>query len=402
MRILLSVTIFLSLHLAQNLNGEAISPSKAITHGGQKDAQNDVYTSRYAYLLELQSSMDMLEQRLGQDISTVEEENKKEEWVNKKQSEVNLTGKAKGFSNRNYAGVILSCEEDISGICASRQHPGVFYYIRAGNKNEKGESIIYAYDTNKRSIIVEISLDAVNTDWEDIACGPCDSDGFGHCIYVSDTGHTGEGPSNLIYKVQEPEEVIQGRKLSLGEDEIEVIGFESTLKNSKTLMVSPRGRIFLMDSSRQPRGLYEIDEYEAKHLFNVALPNGNSYEGPSGGDISVDGKGFLIKFKEEVFYWYVDAEEDMEKVLTDSKQSMQLPYWTETFGESVAWSLDGASYFTVSAGCNEPLYRYERLDHATTAVSEHTDYYVEYDGDDDDEDDVVMPPLGIFSSLLFG
>ncbi|XP_046349950.2 uncharacterized protein LOC124130938 [Haliotis rufescens] len=377
MRILLSVKFFLWLHLAQNLNGEAISPSKAITHGGQKDAQNDVYTSRYAYLLELQSSMDMLEQRLGQEISTVEEENKNEEWVNKKQSEVNLTGKAKGFSNRNYAGVILSCEEDTSGLCASRQHPGVFYYIRGGKKDEKGENIIYAYDTNKRSIIVEISLDAVNIDWEDIACGPCDSDGFGHCIYVSDTGHTGEGPVNLIYKVQEPDELPEGQDLYLGEDEIDVISFESTLKNSKTLMVSPRGRIFLMDYYKKPGRFYEIIENEAKHLFDVALPKGNSRHAPSSGDISSDGKGFLIMFKKKVFYWYVHAEEDMEKVLTDSKQSMQLPYWIELSGESVAWSLDGASYFTVSAGCNEPLFRYERLDHATTADYDDDEYGAE-------------------------
>ncbi|XP_071084314.1 uncharacterized protein [Haliotis cracherodii] len=272
-------------------------------------------------------------------------------------------GKAKGFSKRKYVGTITSFGEvGTSGICASRQHPGIMYAIIDGpdDRADGYDSNIYAFDANNASLVTMISLDVVNVEWEDIACGPCDTGGLGHCIYVSDTGRTGEGPANLIYKVQEPEEVIQGRKLSLGEDEIEVIGFETSLENSETLLVSPNGRLYIMDGIEHTDGMYEIIDGETKFLFHVALPKERLYGGLCGGDISPDGKAFLLKSREDVFYWYVEKEEDMESVLTDAKQAEKLPYLPELNSQSIAWSLDGQSYFTVSEGANEPLFRYDR------------------------------------------
>ncbi|XP_071084356.1 uncharacterized protein [Haliotis cracherodii] len=318
-------------------------------------------SAQYAFLIDVAKDMNHAEEMLtGITNMAIGEKAGKEHSENIEY----FQGKAKGFSKRNYVGTITSSgKQGTSGICASRQHPGIMYAIIDGPKDRADgyDSNIYAYDANNASLVTKISLDVVNVDWEDIACGPCDTGGLGHCIYVSDTGHTGEGPVNLIYKVQEPEEVIQGRKLSLGEDEIEVIGFETSLENSGTLLVSPRGQLYIMDSLHEPGGLYEIVDGETKYLFDVAVPKKSKYIAPNGGDISPDGKAFLLKSQEDVFYWYVEKEEDMKSVLTDANQSIILPYLEEREGDSIAWSLDGASFFTLSEGENEPLFRYDRL-----------------------------------------
>ena len=84
------------------------------------------------------------------------------------------------FINGTSIAVVTSNQIDqTSGLATSRAHPGYLY-----THNDHGDgSHIYVLDSKTGKRISTITIrGAHNTDWEDIACGPCP--GGGNCIYI--------------------------------------------------------------------------------------------------------------------------------------------------------------------------------------------------------------------------
>ncbi|XP_067670464.1 uncharacterized protein [Haliotis asinina] len=265
-----------------------------------------------------------------------------------------FTGKPTEFSCRTYAGYLRNREgDDVSGLCASRVHPGILYYVNDGSD---ADNRVYVIDSkNHGQTISKITLNVDNVDWEDMACGPCSPGSLEYCIYILDAGSSGPGPVNKLYIFKEPEDISRDQDA----EDVVTISFSAYTRNCETLMVSPSGRIFIMDSTEDSFPLYEVVDGRAKYLFKVKL--WSYYEGPKGADISPDGKGFLFKMEDRVYYFYVEEEDDMESVMTSSSNRQKFPYLVEYYGTSIAWSHTGGSFFTVSEGKNEPLYQYNRL-----------------------------------------
>ena len=93
-----------------------------------------------------------------------------------------------------------SALDESSGIAASRTHPGVFW----AHNDSEGTPLLYAIDSAAR-LLAEIGLpDAPpQSDWEDIATGPCP---HGDCVYIGDIGdnlHDRTDPA--ILRVAEPD-----------------------------------------------------------------------------------------------------------------------------------------------------------------------------------------------------
>ncbi|XP_046349979.1 uncharacterized protein LOC124130969 [Haliotis rufescens] len=265
-----------------------------------------------------------------------------------------FTGRAEEFTSRMYAGYFRNYEGDhASGLCASRVHPGVLYYINDGSS---GKGWVYAIDIkNHGQIISKITLNVANVDWEDMACGPCSNGNGDHCIYILDAGSSGSGPVNKLYKFKEPEDISADQVVT----DVETTSFSSYTSNCETLMVSPSGRIFTMDSVEDSFPFYEIVGGRARYLFSVGL--WSYYEGPKSADISPDGTGFIFKMEDRVYYFYVEDETKMKSVLSDSDNRVKFPYLQEWYGTAIAWSNTGGSFYTSSEGTNEPIYEYIRL-----------------------------------------
>ncbi|XP_067668267.1 uncharacterized protein [Haliotis asinina] len=265
-----------------------------------------------------------------------------------------FTGKPEEFSGRSYAGYLRDREgDDVSGLCASRVHPGILYYV---NDRSSYESYVHVIDIrNHGQRISKIHLQKENVDWEDMACGPCSLGSEEYCIHVLDAGSSGPGPVHKIYSFKEPEDI------STDQDAEGVVttSFSSTTSNCETLMVSPTGRIFIMDSVSSSYVLYEVIGDETKYLFEVSL--WSSSKGPKSGDISPDGKGFVFKMLDRIYYFYVEDESEMETILTSSTNRMKVPYLEEDYATSISWSLSGESFLTVSEGINEIIYEYKRV-----------------------------------------
>lgn len=56
---------------------------------------------------------------------------------------------------------------------------------------------------------------ATLNDWEDIAVGPCEAGGQRSCIYILDDGDRDGQAERTIYKIPEPESLMDGQTLNL-------------------------------------------------------------------------------------------------------------------------------------------------------------------------------------------
>jgi hypothetical protein len=87
---------------------------------------------------------------------------------------------------------------EVSGVAPSRQHPGVLWVINdSGNPPD-----LLAVDSTG-TLLGWIPLrNAPNTDWEELALGPCDT---ATCLYIADTGDNRERRDEVaIHRLVEP------------------------------------------------------------------------------------------------------------------------------------------------------------------------------------------------------
>jgi hypothetical protein len=90
--------------------------------------------------------------------------------------------------------------DEASGIVASRAHPGVFWV----HNDSEGTPALYAIDQGG-SLVAEIALPGARTqsDWEDIAIGPCPA---GECLYIGDIGdNLHDRDDRAILRLPEPD-----------------------------------------------------------------------------------------------------------------------------------------------------------------------------------------------------
>ncbi len=87
--------------------------------------------------------------------------------------------------------------EEVSGLVASRTHPGVLWALEdSGNEAE-----LYALDIDG-ALLATIRLPVPNVDWEDLAIAPC---GEVDCLYVADVGDNNLVRDDVaLYRLTEP------------------------------------------------------------------------------------------------------------------------------------------------------------------------------------------------------
>ena len=90
-------------------------------------------------------------------------------------------------------------------------------------------------------------------------------------------------------------------------------------------------------------------------LQESVLASGTSFF--TGGDISPNGKEVLVKDADKIYY-YAPVDGDYLSALTHP--GVEVPYHKERLGESVCWSADGSSYYTLGEDNHAVLYRYDR------------------------------------------
>lgn len=244
---------------------------------------------------------------------------------------------------------------ELSGLAASRAHPGVWYA-----HNDSGDSARFFALSDTGEPLGEFILPGANAvDWEDMALGPCSS---GTCVFLGDFGDNARVRTDYaIYRVPEP------ALMGSADVPFERLPFEypgGEKHDAETLLVHPvTGDLYVVDKKsfgersevfRFPR---DRDASTVATLERVAqLPLPTSSDAPiTGGDIDSCGERLLLRTYTRLYLFELPTGESFEAIFSAGFKAM--PVAEEFQGEAVAWRHDGRGYLTASEGSAPPLMR---------------------------------------------
>jgi len=254
---------------------------------------------------------------------------------------------------------------EISGIAASRRHPGVLYV-----PNNSGDTArIFALNEKAELLGVCHIRGATNRDWEDIAVGP-GPDPNQHYLYIGDNAR--RRPEIVVYRVPEPKVNATARFGQMTTEAAEAIrlAYPDGPRDAETLLLDPLTRDLYIISKRDLtprvyRAAYPQSTTQPTRLEHVAvLPLGSF---PTGGDVSPDGRRVIVRGMFHAMLWERPAGEraahDGDRAEGPAplwhafaNKPIGLPIAQEPQGEAICFDSAGRGYFTISEGRNAPLY----------------------------------------------
>lgn len=255
--------------------------------------------------------------------------------------------------------------DEISGIAASTDHPGIYYV-----HNDSGDtSRFFAIDPTGQLKTTyyfkgEPSERQGVRDCEDIAVGPGPVKNKSY-VYLGDIGdNEASHPYITIYRFQEPglTEQADGKKDIEGAPLF--LKYPDGPKDAETLMVDPIDQLLYIVSKRKRSVTVYTTPLNYKANDTVTLTKRSTlhfgglppFKWITSGDISKDGGQILLKNYHHVYYWKRPAGVPVWQVMTG--KPVKLYYKNEKQGEAIGFTPDGTGYYTTSEGRGEPIYYY--------------------------------------------
>lgn len=251
---------------------------------------------------------------------------------------------------------------EASGLAASRVVPGVLY-----THNDSGDlGRVFAIN-DQGALLATLVLNGVTArDCEDIAAGIGPREGTAY-LYLADIGdNNAEHTVSRIYRFPEPVIPLSDRGRVIAVDTVETISFTypDGPRDAETLLADPAtGDLFIVSKRDEPCRLYRLPFPQTSGMVMTAEAVGVlPLTMAVGGDISADGGEILVKNYMTVFYWNREVQQPVAQAL--AALPAVIPYALEPQGEAIAWSGDGAGFYTLSEealNIEAHLYYYPRL-----------------------------------------
>ncbi len=256
---------------------------------------------------------------------------------------------------------------EISGLVASRAHPGVLW----AHNDSGGAPALHAMGEDGRALGAYAVEGAAATDWEDMAAGP-GPDGQGAFLYAGDIGDNAASRSTVtVYRVPEPAAAPGGSDGSLAGTAAIELRYPGGPEDAEALVVDPlSGDLLIVTKSyvglsrllRAPAealvdgaSVTLTDEGTISIVPPLVLEPGLPGTAVTGADVSPDGSLVLLRtYRSVLAYARGDGETMVEALRRDPCQA---PQASEEQGESVGVSRTGDSYFTASEGSRVALHR---------------------------------------------
>ncbi len=201
-------------------------------------------------------------------------------------------------------------------------------------------------------------------DWEDIAIGPGPASGEVY-LYVGDIGDNPSTRPNIrLYRVAEPKVATTGpaATLTLGGVETFTYTYPDGPHNAETLLVDPVGgdAFIVVKASSGKSPIFRakspltsgVLEKVGELTFGTAPLTGGA--ATTGGEISPSGDAILIRTYSSLYLWRRGA--GMSVAQAFQGVACPVPQHAEPQGEAVCFGSDGAGYYTVSEGSQQPIY----------------------------------------------
>jgi hypothetical protein len=255
------------------------------------------------------------------------------------------------------ASVAIAGLTECSGLASSAIHPGVAYA-----HNDSGDAArFFAFDVATGEKRGEFALaGVVATDWEDMARGPC-SEGSGNCLYFGDFGDNDEVRDRVtIARVAEPIELRADAVQSLVAEIVEIT-YPDGPHDAETLLVHPvTGDVTLVTKSGAGSVAYELraplvtgSRRTAERVGDVLLESFVPLT--TGGDVHPKAESVLLRTYTAVLLYLLEPGERVGEALGRAPCVLEAPI--ERQGEAIAWTIDGAGWFTVGESSMPPVFR---------------------------------------------
>jgi len=239
---------------------------------------------------------------------------------------------------------------ELSGLAASRVHPGLLY-----THNDSGDSARFFAITQQATVAAEIHLSgATAIDWEDISVGPCPA---GSCVYVGDTGdNKADRTQYMIYRVTEPATLpSDGSVVTVTSYESFPFVYPDGPHNAETLMVHPQtGRVFIvLKETGVPASVYEMPlplqkdtVVTLQQVATLAIPPAEGLV--TDGAFHPCGDRALIRTTGATGLFELTRLTGGTVPSIFGSTPVRVPVASEPQGEAVTWAIDGRSYLTAS------------------------------------------------------
>lgn len=266
--------------------------------------------------------------------------------------------------------------DEASGLVASRRNPGLYYT----HNDSGGKPHVYALDRTGRIFATIRLAGAANVDWEDIALAPGAAAGEWD-VCVADIGDNNARRAEVdIYRFPEPDlKGAVGRTVDAKAVRYRC-KYEDGPRNAEGFAVDPAsgdGFVFTKrwDGACRIYGLNRWHKVDFNTLKRVASLNFSESSAPplartaTAADISGDGRRLVTRSYLGGWEWRLPNSDGVTFKSIFEQTPAALTLASETQGEALCFSADGAALLTISEKTPTTLYesRLNEKEHAKPA-----------------------------------
>ena len=244
---------------------------------------------------------------------------------------------------------------ELSGIAASRRHPGVYW----AHNDSNNAGAIFAIDQSGK-VLARFPIRGLRPrDTEDIAVGPCAAGATQSCIYLADIGDNLRRRKEVwIARVVEPDK-LDGRTLEVDADSFR---YPDGAHNAESLVVDPRtAKLYVLTKSLDGLGeVYRLDDLQAKgsgHATPIAvLPAPATLARlTTAADAHPSGERVILRTYAAVWELRRPGAHSLEEVFAATP--VEVTGAPQLQSEGVTYTSGGRGYLLASEGAGSVLYR---------------------------------------------
>lgn len=235
--------------------------------------------------------------------------------------------------------------KEVSGLAASQANPGFFWVINDGGNGANVYLVDQHLDIKMKCKLIGIR----NRDWEEVAIG-YDPETKTSYLYIAEIGDNyAKYIYKKLYRFKEPT-MSDSSVINIMKEQVQQIVFRlpEGARDTEAMMIDPlQHDIYIVSKREKHAHVYQLKYPQSTQDTLMAetfmtLP----FTQVTAANFSLQGTEVLIKNYSDIFYWNRDSTETVKEMLTISPKI--LDYKPEPQGESIAWSLDGSGYYTIS------------------------------------------------------
>jgi len=260
----------------------------------------------------------------------------------------------------NTQNVLNQDYKEISGLVCGHKNENLVYMIEdKGNQNE-----VYVFTTTGQFQTKLVLPGINNVDWEDLAIGPGPISGESY-IYIADFGDNDALRSSVrIIRFIEPD-LSNSSVNSISIPNYDIINFQYPTgpKDAETLLINPWTKDLIIMTKRElVTRVYKLQYPYSANMNDAVFVGLLPFKKLVAGDISSDGQRIAVKNKSTIYYWETQGQDIFKTLFHQTPKTVA--YIAEPQGESLGFSKDGKSYYTITetkghAGAEPILFHYK-------------------------------------------